>query len=102
MTDTQLRSCFTVSGRDVERVKVPGTIILVGVSSSICRFQISRSEIDPLEEWLEGLYLLWRMIWLCELFISKKLWSTENRNNSFPLSLLILEAAVMQFLTFSA
>lgn len=65
-----------------------------------------RSKINTLEEWLEGLYLLPRMIWLRELFISGKLWpvpvSTEDRNNSFFLSLLILEAAVMQFLTFSA
>lgn len=31
----------------------------------------------------------------------KAMVSTEDRNNSFSLSLLILEAAVMQFLTFS-
>ncbi len=64
-----------------------------------------RTKINTLEEWLEGLYLLRWMIWLRELFISRKLWpvlvSTEDRNNSFSLSLLILEAAVMQFLTFS-
>lgn len=56
-----------------------------------------RSKINTLEEWLEGLYLWRRMIWLRELFISKKelrpaLVSPEDRNNSFSLSLLILGA----------
>lgn len=63
------------------------------------------TKINALEEWLEGLYLLRRMIWLCELFISRELLpllvSSEDRNNSFSLSLLILGAEVMQFSTFS-